>query len=78
MVRKATGWTRQNKLMNVGDTLLGKVIPFKRPAIKKLGMCQHGFHDWVIDKKRKFEVRQGKLVTRYVCSRCGLEKVKGH
>ena len=39
-------------------------------------MCQHGFHNWVVDNNKKFDVRQGKLVTRYVCSRCGIEKIK--
>ncbi len=56
---------------------MGDVIPFKKPGAKKRGLCQHGFHNWVVDNNKKFEVRQGKLVTRYVCSRCGIEKIKG-
>ena len=56
---------------------MGDVVAFKRPETKKRGMCQHGFHRWVIDKDKKFDVRQGKLVTRYRCARCGVEKIKG-
>jgi hypothetical protein len=56
---------------------MGDVLPFKKPAVKGKGLCQHGFHHWVVDKDRKFDVRKGKLVTLYRCSRCGLEKVKG-
>ena len=55
---------------------MGKVIPFRKPEGKKLGMCQHGFHQWVVDKTKQFDVKKGKLVTVYKCSRCGLEKIK--
>ena len=65
---------------------MGKVVPFKKPDVKKpdikqfggkkQGLCQHGFHDWLIDKKQLFDVKQGKLVTRYLCRRCGKSKVK--
>lgn len=56
---------------------MGDVLPFKKPQGKKLGMCQHGFHHWVIVQDRKFDVKKGKLITLYRCSRCGAEKVKG-
>lgn len=55
---------------------MGDIVPFKKP-VKKLGMCQYGHHKWVVDKNKKFDVREGKLITRYKCSRCGAEKVKG-
>jgi len=58
-------------------TILGDILQFKKPQRKKLGMCQHGFHDWVIFQGKKFDVRQGKLVTVFRCSRCGAEKIKG-
>ena len=57
---------------------MGKVLPFKRPAAKKLGMCQHGFHSWAVDKRKQFDVKAGKLVTVYKCRRCGETKVEAH
>ena len=34
-------------------------------------LCDRGFHKWVIDQKKQFDVRQGKLVTIRRCARCG-------
>jgi hypothetical protein len=56
--------------------IMGDVLPFKKPT-KKLGMCQHGHHKWVVDTTKKFDVHKGKLVTRYTCARCGKVKIKG-
>ncbi|MCK9505056.1 MAG: hypothetical protein M0Q95_12860 [Porticoccaceae bacterium] len=56
---------------------MGDVIDFKKPKAKKLGMCQHGFHDWVIWQNKKFDVSKGKLITVFRCSRCGAQKVQG-
>jgi hypothetical protein len=54
------------------------VIPFRRPkpAEKARGktLCREGFHKWVVSKNQRFDVKQGKLVTVYRCSRCGAEK----
>jgi len=55
---------------------MGEVVQFRKRAGKKLGMCQHGFHDWAIVQDKKFDVRQGRLVTVFRCRRCGVEKVK--
>ena len=52
------------------------VIAFKRPKAKSKGMCQHGHHRWKADAKQVFDTKQGRLVTRYVCQRCGKVKVK--
>ena len=37
-------------------------------------LCRQGFHAWEIDKSRTFDVKQGKLVTRRRCRRCGAEE----
>ena len=54
---------------------MGDVIRFKKPkaAEKARGktLCRKGFHRWVIAKDKQFDVRQGRLVTVYRCSRCG-------
>lgn len=56
---------------------MGDVIPFKparrrKPPSKTL--CKSGFHQWVPDPKKQFDVKQGKLVTIERCARCGLTR----
>lgn len=48
----------------------------KTPAEKHKGksLCRSGFHKWEILKERKFDVKLGKLVTAYRCTRCGKQK----
>ena len=61
---------------------MAKVLPFKKPSTrdrhKGNTLCRHGHHKWVVDKAKQFDVKQGKLVTVYRCSRCGKEKVQAH
>lgn len=60
---------------------MADILPFKAPKkkpVKARGMCQHGLHKWVVDKESVFDSKQGKLVTRYRCSRCGAIKTKAH
>ncbi len=54
---------------------MAEILPFKKPKPKSRGLCQHGFHHWSIWKDKQFDVRQGKLVTVYRCSRCQAQKV---
>jgi len=54
---------------------MAKIIAFKKPAVKKLGLCQFNHHKWVLDKKSNFDSKQGRLVNRYVCANCGKTKV---
>jgi len=39
-------------------------------------LCRNGRHKWVVDQKAEFDVKQGRLVTRYRCERCGEVRVK--
>ena len=59
---------------------MGDVIQFKRktPAQKHKGktLCRHGYHKWEVKTENQFDVKHGKLVTVYVCSRCGRQKVE--
>jgi len=56
------------------------IIPFKKPKLaekhKGNTLCRNGLHKWAEDKKMAFDVKKGKLVTRYTCKRCGATKVK--
>ncbi len=59
---------------------MGDVVKFKRPKPsekhKGRGLCQSGFHKWVASGETRFGVKQGRLVTRLVCERCGATKVE--
>ncbi|MFT6551280.1 MAG: ribosomal protein L32 [Zhongshania marina] len=60
---------------------MGDVLPFKRkpPQGKTANtLCREGFHKWRVDKAKKFDVRLGKLITVYVCERCGEKKITAH
>jgi hypothetical protein len=59
---------------------VAEIIAFRKrsAADKHKGrtLCRHGHHKWQVDKAKQFDVKQGKLVTRYRCVRCGKERVK--
>lgn len=59
---------------------MGDVIRFKKPALsekfKGRTLCQNGFHKWQAEKNRPFDVKQGKLLTLYRCTRCGATKTE--
>lgn len=59
---------------------MGDIVSFKRPkpSEKHKGktLCKSGFHKWEIVKGNPFDSKSGKLVTRYVCKRCGATKTK--
>ena len=61
---------------------MAEVVPFRKPSLKEKHrgktLCRRGHHKWQVDKARQFDVQQGRLVTDYVCSRCGEKKVKAH
>jgi len=61
---------------------MADILPFKAPSLKEKHkgktLCLHGHHKWVMDKAKQFDVKQGKLVTVYRCSRCGKTRVKMH
>ena len=59
---------------------MGDVVQFKKPSIaekhKGKTLCQSGFHKWKIIKEQQFDVKQGKLITVYQCTRCAKIKSK--
>ena len=61
---------------------MAEIIPFKKPkpSEKARGktLCKRGFHKWIIDKDKRFDSRQGRLVTDYRCERCGVLKTAAH
>lgn len=59
---------------------MGDVIAFKRPSAaqkhKGKTLCRSGFHKWKVVTEKKFDVKQGRLVTLSRCQRCGEEKLE--
>lgn len=58
---------------------MSNVVPFKKPSNKERArrrtLCDSGFHKWVIDRERQFDVKRGRLVTVRKCRRCGMTRV---
>jgi hypothetical protein len=59
---------------------MGEVVTLKQKSPKQRArgktLCRRGFHKWAVDKQTRFDVREGKLVTRKRCERCGIERVE--
>ncbi len=59
---------------------MGKVVAFRKPSLKEKHrgntLCRRGFHKWELESEKKFDVRQGRLVTSWRCERCGATKTK--
>jgi hypothetical protein len=58
---------------------MGEVIKFrKRSTTEGQGntLCRSGFHKWKVVTEKRFDVRQGRLVTVLRCERCGKEKTE--
>ncbi|MES9897516.1 MAG: hypothetical protein ABW148_00660 [Sedimenticola sp.] len=57
------------------------ILPFKKPRLSRRHkgntLCRNGHHKWEPVKSNPFDVKQGMLVTRYCCSRCGATRTKG-
>lgn len=59
---------------------MADIIAFKRPKASEQhrgkSLCRHGHHKWVLDKESVFDSKQGRLVTRFRCARCGKVKTE--
>jgi len=59
---------------------MAEILPFKRPSLQEKHrgktLCKSGFHKWVVEKQLPFDVKSGKLVTLYRCSRCGATRTE--
>jgi hypothetical protein len=51
-----------------------KKVKQKRAEGKTL--CSSGFHKWEVLSARRFDVKQGRLVSTERCTRCGEERIK--
>ena len=58
---------------------MGEVIKIKqwrRDRADGKTLCGSGFHKWQTLTERRFDVKEGKLVSVERCSRCNAERVK--
>ena len=59
---------------------MGKILAFKRPTLQQKAhgntLCRSNLHKWKVVTERKFDVKQGRLVTVSRCERCGKERVR--
>ena len=59
---------------------MGDVVRFRKKKLsekhKGRTLCRSGFHKWDIVDERRFDVKQGRLVTAYRCLRCGATKTE--
>jgi len=59
---------------------MADILPFKRPKLSDRhrgnSLCRHGHHKWELEHDSVFDSKQGRLVTRYKCSRCGRIRTK--
>jgi hypothetical protein len=57
---------------------MADILPFKRPGGRLRGnsLCRSNHHKWEVLKDRRFDVKQGRLVTVERCSRCGATRTR--
>ena len=58
---------------------MSNVISLKKVKQKRAEgrtLCRAGFHKWEALAARRFDVKQGKLVSTDRCTRCGEERVR--
>lgn len=49
---------------------------YKQKRAEGRTLCVSGFHKWETLSERRFDVKQGRLVSTQRCRRCGIERVK--
>jgi hypothetical protein len=59
---------------------MGEIVRFQKPTLKAKSegktLCKSGFHKWRVQTARKFDVKQGRLVTVERCERCGQTRMR--
>jgi hypothetical protein len=58
---------------------MSNVINLKKAKQKRAEgktLCSSGFHKWAVLSGRRFDVKQGRLVSTERCTRCGEERIK--
>ena len=70
---------RQNTVQQERNPM-ADILKFRKPSLKDKHkgntLCRRGHHKWVVDTASQFDVKRGRLVTVFRCSRCDERKVK--
>jgi hypothetical protein len=56
---------------------MSNVVSLKKAKQRRAAgktLCSSGFHKWQVQTQRRFDVKQGKLVSTQRCQRCGEER----
>ena len=57
-------------------TTVIKLRDARRARADRQTLCRSGFHRWQVETHARFDVREGKLLTAEVCSRCGEKRTR--
>jgi len=58
---------------------MSNIINLKKAKQKRAEgktLCTSGFHKWEVMSAKRFDVKEGKLVTAERCTRCGVERTR--
>jgi len=59
---------------------MADILRFRKPTAAERAkgntLCRRGFHKWAVDGDTTFDSKQGRLVTRLRCERCGAFKTQ--
>jgi hypothetical protein len=59
---------------------MADILRFRKPTAAECAkgktLCRSGFHKWAVDGDTTFDSKQGRLVTRLRCTRCGAFKTQ--
>ncbi len=75
-------------LLSAGENLMPEIVSIAEAARRRAKkqraeardgargktLCRRGFHKWIIDQRKQFDVREGKLMTVRRCARCDAVK----
>lgn len=58
---------------------MGDVVGFRRKHRRRQRaegktLCANGLHRWQVEAESRFDVKQGRLVSLYLCRRCGARR----
>ncbi len=57
-------------------TAVIKLATARRARADRRTLCRSGFHKWQVMADRRFDVKEGKLLTAERCRRCGEQRVR--
>ena len=60
----------------IAMTTVVKLQTARRARADRQTLCRSGFHRWQVETHARFDVREGKLLTAEVCSRCGEKRTR--